>query len=727
MSLGNTGLAFMRRTRWRYMLLGMLRDWVREDGQTLIYIGKVLLACMLAMWVSLRFELEQPRTALLTVAIVMQTRTSMVLAKSYYRLIGTLVGIATSVLLVALFAQERVPFLVYLSLWISFCTAGSIVFRHHQSYAFVLAGYTICIVGLPATLNPGHTFDIAMTRLSEIMVGLACASLVSALVFPQGVGELLRNAVRKRFRDFSRLLGSLNREKLDEPAGQAATLRMASDIFELEIFHASSSMESSHSRAYREQLNMLNSEFMAVSTSFHSFEQLMRRLHTSGHPQVVDSLMVLFAPIQSAVLTHRREAQDELEARQVALTIDALVQRWPTHLNEVRSSLPSTLTDNEKLDFATGAELSLRILSELHAYVHTYTSMRKPEKMGISKPRRTPRLGMHFDPLAALLAGLRGGLVFAVMSFLWIACDLRSGIEAITIATIASTLFASSPAPGRAVRQFIIGAVIGTALLYICNFHLLTQAQGFVMLALALCPAIAIAAWFTTRPAIAVIGSGIFIVFFLHIGFNNVFAADPVNFINEAIADLLAIMLAGLFYSLIDLTNDLWSRTRVAQALRELIRDACIQTPPPARAKLEAHARELLLRMGSARRVADAKDKEVVDWLLSTLEISQAVIALRLELDRTDDAIIRSAIDQSLLQLARLFAQPSSMLRRSAITSIAASVEYLQSKAPLGIPNHGQLLTMLHFIHGALLDKDSVLTPIAPLDDSSVPGALRHA
>lgn len=723
----HTALSFWRRARWRYVLLGVLRDWGREDAQTLIYIGKVLLACMLAMWVSLKFELEQPRTALLTVAIVMQTRTSMVLAKSFYRLIGTLVGIATSVLLVALFAQERVPFLIYLALWISFCTAGSIVFRHHQSYAFVLAGYTICIVGLPATLNPGQTFDIAMTRLSEIMVGLASASLVSALVFPQGISELLRNAVRKRFRDFSRLLINLEQKKLSAHNTQADTLRMVGDVFELEIFHASSSMESNHSRAYRQRLTLLNSEFMAVTTSFHSLEQLLRRLQASGHPQVVTSLLALFAPIQAAVMTHQHEARNEDEARQVALTINALRQRWPMHLHEIQASLPTRLSETETLDFATGAELSLRVLDELHAYTSTYAGLSQPMPASTLKNRQSPSLGMHFDPLAAILAGLRGGLVFALMSLLWIVCDLRSGIEAITLATIASTLFASSPSPSKTVRQFIIGALIGTALLYWCNFQLLTQAQGFTMLALALSPAIAIAAWLTTRPSVAAIGSGIFIVFFLHIGFNNVFAANPVNFINEAIADLLAIMLAGVFYSLIDLTNGLWSRTRVALALRTLIQEACVQTPPPERTSLETHARELLLRMGSARHVANAQDKEVVDWLLSTLEIGQAVINLRQELQQVSDPAIRGTIDHSLLQLSRLFAQPNTTLRQRAIVAITSSIERLQTSASLTIANSQQLLTMLHFIRGALLDKHSVLTPVAPLDEVTEPGALRHA
>ncbi|SNR80474.1 Uncharacterized membrane protein YccC [Methylobacillus rhizosphaerae] len=716
--------------RWRYALLGAVRDWMREDAQTLVYIGKVLLACMLALWVSLKFDLEQPRTALLTVAIVMQARTSMVLAKSYYRLIGTLVGIIISVLLIALFAQERILFLLSMALWISFCTAGSIVFRHHQSYAFVLAGYTLCIVGLPATLNPDQTFNIAMTRLSEIMVGLASASLVSALVFPQGVSELLRHSVRNRFRDFSRLLTSLDRRKLAAPATRAETLRMVGNVFELEIFHASSSMESDHSRTYRQRLNLLNSEFMAVTTSLHSFEQLMRRLHRSGHPQVVENLLALFTPVQAAVLTHQREVRDEHEARQVVLTSSTLLDHWETHLQEVKSRLPADLSSSDTLDFATGTALILRILNELHAYTSTYAGLDTSQKAAAVKIWKMPGMGMHFDPLTALLAGLRGALVFAAMSFLWITCDLHSGVEAITFATICSTLFASSPTPRRTVRQFITGVLIGTILLYIVNFHLLTHAQGFAMLALALSPVIIVAAWLTTKPSIAVIGAGIFIVFFLHIGFNNTFAADPVNFINAAIADLLAIMLAGVFYSLIDLSNNQWSRTRIAQALRELIQEICVHPAQPLRSRLETNVRELLLRMGTVHRVADARDKEVVDWLLSTLEIGQAVIALRSEAHSTPVPSIRRSIKHSLHQLAQLFAQPSTAWRNTTIRSITDSIEHLQQqeiRMQLTSANHQQLLAMLHFIRGALLDTDSVLTLSASLDIAEKQGVLNNA
>ena len=182
----------------------------------MIYIMKVLMACLLAMWLSLRFELDQPRTAMLTVAIVMQSRTGMVFAKSYYRLLGSIIGILVSFLLVALFAQERVLFLVSMAIWIGFCTAGSMLFRNHQSYAFVLAGYTICIVGLPATIAPELTFSIGVTRISEIIIGLISASLISDLIFPQRIGDLMTAKIRRRFSDFSDMLRAMSIEKVSE-------------------------------------------------------------------------------------------------------------------------------------------------------------------------------------------------------------------------------------------------------------------------------------------------------------------------------------------------------------------------------------------------------------------------------------------------------------------------------------------------------------------------------
>lgn len=712
--------ARIRDNRMLSLLQSTLRDWWNENAITLGYILKVLIACLLAMWLSLRFELDQPRTAMLTVAIVMQPRAGMVFTKSAYRLMGTLVGIAVSFLLVAMFAQERVLFLLCMAAWIGICTAGSMVFRNHQSYGFVLAGYTLCIVGLPATINPAMTFSIGITRISEILIGLLCATIVSDLVFPQRMWDVMLASVRRRFSDFSDLLRSMASSPAERNSSRPALLRFVGDIFSLETFRASTMLESDDSRTHRLRLSMLNAEFMEVSTSFHALEQLLTRQRNGGHAEVSTALLELYKPLSEAFAIDGRSARTELEAQPITLRLKAFRDTFGKILAVVSGNLPAGLHPVERLDFDTGAELIKRFADELQAYANTYASL-SDDHGGLrtkTLDEAPPRLEMHFDPLAVALAGLRGAMTAALLAALWIFTDWRSGLEAIVLGVISGTLFASTPSPTRTTGQFIIGAAIGTVLIYICNFHLLPQAQGFVMLALALTPVIVLAAWITTRPAIAVIGAGTFLIFLLHVGFSSTYSANPVTFMNEAIADLIAILISGTMYRLIDLSNSGWSRRRIAKALRELVVSACRDPLPLRRARLENAARDLVQRSGSALRVADAHDREVSDWLLSTLEIGHAVIALREQMHEIDHERASKALAASLDRIADLYASPSTRHRIAAISAIDVAMVVLTAADTGSTLTHAsrhQLRTMLHFIHSALLDEESVLSSAAPL------------
>lgn len=703
------------------LLQAGLKDWWSQNSVTLAYIFKVLIACLLAMWLSLRFELEQPRTAMLTVAIVMQPRAGMVFTKSVYRFLGTLVGIAVSFLLVAIFAQERVLFLLCMAVWIGFCTAGSMVFRNHQSYGFVLAGYTLCIVGLPATLNPALTFSIGVTRISEILIGLLCATIVSDLVFPQRMWDVMLASVRRRFSDFSDLLRSMTISPVGRGSSRPALLRFVGDIFSLESFRASTMMESDDSRTHRLRLRLLNAEFMEVSTSFHALEQLLARQRIGGHAEVSAALLKLYQPLGAAFDIDGRSAHTELEAQQITLRIKAFRDAFGQSLAVLSGSLPVELHPDARLDFDTGAELIQRFADELQAYANTYASLADVHAALRTKTldEEPLRLEMHFDPLAVALAGLRGALTSVLMASLWIFTDWRSGLEAIVLGVISGTLFASASSPVRATRQFIIGAMIGTVLIYLCNFQILPQAQGFVMLALALTPAIVLGAWITTRPAIALIGAGTLLIFLLHVGFNSAYSANPVTFMNEAIADLVAILISGTMYGLIDLSNSKWSRRRIARALRELVVSACRDPLPLRRARLESAGRDLLQRSGSAQRVADAQDREVSDWLLSTLEIGHAVIELRGQMNQVSHEEARRALTISLGRIADLYASPSVGHRMAAISAIDAAMVVL-TNADTGseLPHlcRHQMRTMLHFINSALLDDETVLALAAPLN-----------
>jgi uncharacterized membrane protein YccC len=703
----------MRRSRLLVPLQSAWRDWLSDEALTIGYMLKVLLACLLAMWLSLRFELDQPRTAMMTVAIVMQSRSGMVFAKSYYRLLGTIIGVLVSVLLVALFAQERVLFLLCMAIWIGGCTAGSMIYRNHQSYAFVLAGYTLCIVGLPATIDPGQTFSISITRISEIMIGLFSATIVSDLVFPQRMWDVMLASVRRRFSDFSDLVRATALNPVIAATSKPALLRFISDIFRLETLRAAAVLENDQSRQHRLRLNQMNNEFMQASTSFHAFEQLLKRQLRRGQPQVSDALLALYRQLATALTLQQSSARDEHEALLIHQQLSAYRSSFAQALIRLRSDLPATLSDQQRLEFETGAELLERLADELYVYAATYGSLTaSAAQTRSSQPEQTPKLEMHFDALAVSLAGIRGALALAILATLWIFTDWRSGIEAITIGVMTSTLFATSQSPAHTIKQFSIGAVLGTILAYFCNFHWLTHAQGFVMLVLAVSPGILFATWLTTRAATAVMGTGTFMIYLMHIGFNSSYSASPVIFINDAIADLLAVLLSGILFGLIDLSNSRWSKQRTARALRKLVVTACREPLLLRRSRLEASARDLVQRSGSAERIADEQDQVVIDWLLSTLEIGHAVIALREYLQEAKPLALTQPIFNSLDAIASLYAEPSEQRRLGAISAIDAAMAHLSTDAvKLGLMqlNRQQLMTMLHFIHSALLDEESVL------------------
>ena len=690
-------------------------EWLNEDAPVIGYMVKVLLACVLAMWLSLKFELDQPRTAMLTVAIVMQSRSGMVFAKSYYRLIGTLVGIVVSFILVALFAQERVPFLLYMALWIGLCTAGSMIYRNHQSYAFVLAGYTLCIVGLPATLAPGQTFNIGITRISEILIGLFSAALISDLVFPQRMWSVMLASVRQRFTDFCDLLQTVTAGSATATASKPTLLRFIGDIFRLETYRASAIMENDASRQNRLRLSQMNNEFMEVSTSFHAFTQLLKRQSGQGHIEIGKALFNIYRQLADAVMLDGRSARNEQEALQISRQLTEYRCRFTQTVTTVRRELPHQLSERDYIEFDTGVELLQRLADELYLYARTYSTFATPNstKTSVALQPKAPQLEMHFDTLAVSLAGLRGALALAILASVWIFTDWRSGIEAITLGVITSTLFATSPSPGQTVKQFFIGAVLGTILAYFCNFHWLTNAQGFVMLVIAVSPGILLAAWFTTKTSLSVVGSGMFMVYLMHIGFNSTYSANPVIFMNDAIADLLAVLLSGALFSLIDLSNSRWSRHRTAHSLRQLVVSACRDSLPFRRARLETAARDLVQRAGSTQRIAEKQDQLVVDWLLSTLEIGHAVIALREHMLDVNDADVLMPIQKVLDAIATLYEEPDVANQADAIDCIDHAIEYLSTDAMKLILHHStrqKLMTMLHFIHSALLDEESVLS-----------------
>jgi uncharacterized membrane protein YccC len=159
------------------------------------FAAKTTASGLIALLIAFTFDLGQPQWALLTVFIVAQPQSGMVLAKSFYRIIGTFVGASVALLFVGLFAQERVLFLGALALWVGLCTFGSQYVRSFAAYSFVLSGYTAAIVGIPGAPDAGHAFYVATARVTEISLGIIVTATVCHIILPNSLAASLWRAI----------------------------------------------------------------------------------------------------------------------------------------------------------------------------------------------------------------------------------------------------------------------------------------------------------------------------------------------------------------------------------------------------------------------------------------------------------------------------------------------------------------------------------------------------
>ena len=194
-----------------------LRNWLLKrpdwlDHQTavaLTFAVKTFAASLLALYIAFWAGLDDPRWSFLTVFVVSQPDSGLVLAKSFYRILGTIAGVLVTIALVFGLAQYGELFVAAIAVWICFCNFAARAVRNFASYGFQLAGYTVAIVAIPAALEPTGAYPLVVARCTEIALGIICAALVSRLILVRELSPKLVELVRaltRRADDFATLL-----------------------------------------------------------------------------------------------------------------------------------------------------------------------------------------------------------------------------------------------------------------------------------------------------------------------------------------------------------------------------------------------------------------------------------------------------------------------------------------------------------------------------------------
>lgn len=167
-------------------------------SQHLRFACKLAFAIVLALFVGFHFQLETPRWAVLTAAIVAagpafaaggEPYSGAIRYRGMLRIVGTFIGCIAGLTIIIMLIRAPLLMLVVCCLWAGFCTWISSLVRVENSYAWGLAGYTALIIVITIQTEPLLAPQYAVERCSEIVIGILCAIVADLLFSPRSVKQ----------------------------------------------------------------------------------------------------------------------------------------------------------------------------------------------------------------------------------------------------------------------------------------------------------------------------------------------------------------------------------------------------------------------------------------------------------------------------------------------------------------------------------------------------------
>lgn len=452
-----------------------------SDAHALLYSIRSFAAAMLAYYLALAIGLERPSWAIITVYIVSQTSVGASLSRSLYRLAGTVAGAGATVLIVPTFVNTPILCSVMLTGWITFCLYLSLLERTPRAYAFVLAGYTASLIGFPAVADPGTVFNIAIIRVQEIVIGIACAALIHRYILPTRISGLFNSklaqtldAARQRIADT--LAGKSDAQS--EPLHLALALQFLQGI--------------SHHIPYDFALSV---PVRQARKALH--DRLARLVIVNG--ELRDRLQAIAQmPADTRTLLDDVQAWlncgDSGKRKNTAKTL----QQRSAQLAQRYAAQTLTFEDALQVNFLRYIAESIALLQQCERLSEAIHHAR-PATMQ-AEDRTAKGYVFHRDPLSAARTALGAFVIILSGCLAWIYSAWPDGGTAVSILGVCCTLFGSFDTPAPHIVKYIIGSVWGVIISLIYSFALLPPIGDFPVLVAVLAPVYLLAGSLQARP-----------------------------------------------------------------------------------------------------------------------------------------------------------------------------------------------------------------------------------
>ncbi|WP_321793198.1 FUSC family protein [Caballeronia sp. J97] len=680
-----------------------MRDWVATDGHVWLHLAKTLFAAFIAMSIAMRLELPQPRVAMTTTFVLMQPLSGMVLAKSVYRFAGTALGMLAALVLGAVFVQQAELYVLALTTWVAACTALAVRYRQFRWYGFVLAGYTAALIGIPAVNDPNSLLIATLTRGAEVMLGIVCSSVVSALVFPRHASATLAQALDARQARFAAFAADVLRGRLSRIARERRFADFVDEIVGFEATRGFAAYESPAMRRGNGTLARLNSAFMDACARLHALDQSMKRLRMNGDARSAHEALMPFLD-ELACIFERESLKVHLERCKATL---------PRRLRNAQRGLAHA-DHATQLDFTTSAELLYRFIADTIRYVSIPVDAPSGDRASARYEAKTSRFVL-------VATFVRTAIVIGATAWFWIVTAWPSGGYAVIGATLACALSSASARPSKFIAQMAAGAALAVVVGYTYLCHVYPIIDGIALLCAMLAPPLAAGAFLAMRPARAGYGIGFCVFFCLLAAPDNRIVYDPGLLLNNGVAVLVAMLGAAIACAVIVPPHTSWLVSKTLGELRAQAALACEGRLAGLGERFHSGAHDLMSQLRGLLTRRSREHRHALSWMLVTLEVGQAMIDLRhearaLHTQCYPDALRiawSTALARVLRDVAVLFRAPDSETLRRAIGSVVGSILIAQDMLALArgerdaLHDMQRVLACLHFVRTALVDTDA--------------------
>lgn len=528
-------------------LLNYFKTVIHPGQAVLLFALRTIAAGLLTLYLAFLFDLDQPKWSIMAVVIISQPLAGMALARSFGQVIGTTLGAAVAVLIMAIFPQAPLPFITTLALWLALCTAGGTLLRYTSSQAFVLSGYTAVVVALLAIPDQDGTFLLAVTRVTETLLAVACVCVVSLLTArPEAVSRNYFAKVDQVIKLVATHAAAVIRTEESESEFQRRQMQLLGEISALEGLRRHLYFDAPRLRSANNLVLMLGNQLMLLTsrlTALRHQRQLLTERWDGDLPLEVQRLRADELAFLDQLAQHGRSLPEDMRHQLVVLQqqFEALAYRAEQLTEDMSATLRS-------LAWALRWEQA-RLLQQLEQILELSEAIQDGREAScMFRGQSSP---LHLDFTLATMNAIRAFSALLVAGLIWIETAWDGARGGMILVGILCSLMATFPRPLIAAQSYARGLGLALVVSALYQFMLVPAVNDFEWLALLLAPLLYVIAVGLASPATAGIGMGLGLSSFLMLGPQNVGTGQntAIQWFEFAGAYVSAAMLALIVYA----------------------------------------------------------------------------------------------------------------------------------------------------------------------------------